>query len=142
MLPKTAEYGLRAVVWLASEGEEARSAHQIATATQIPRRYLHRVLQEMVHAGLLRSRSGPHGGYALERPPESITLLEVARALGAVERIEACPLALPAHTTLCPLHRELDNAYAAVEQAFARVTIAQVLQQQGTSPPLCEAPPS
>jgi Rrf2 family transcriptional regulator, nitric oxide-sensitive transcriptional repressor len=89
----------------------------------------------------MRSRTGPHGGYALERPPESITLLEVARALGAVERIEVCPLNLPTHTSLCPLHRELDNAYAAVEQAFSRVTIAQVLQQQGAAPPLCETAP-
>jgi Rrf2 family protein len=138
MLPKTAEYALRAVVWLASEAEGAKSADQIAAATRVPRRYLHKVLQALVRAALVRSQPGPHGGYALARPPESMSLLDVINAVGAVERIRSCPLELKTHTTLCPLHRELDNAYATVEAAFARVTVAQVLQQQGAAPPLCE----
>jgi Rrf2 family protein len=138
MLPKTAEYALRAVVWLASENAGAQSADQIAAATRIPRRYLHKVLQALVRAGLLRSQPGPRGGYALERPPEATTLLDVVRAVGGVERIRACPLDLKTHTTLCPLHRELDNTYAAVEAAFGRVTVAQVVQRQGAPAPLCE----
>jgi Rrf2 family protein len=141
MLPKTAEYALRAVVWLAAENDGAQAADQIAAATRIPRRYLHRVLQALVRAGLVRSQSGPRGGYALERPAETMTLLDVVGAVGGVERIRACPLDLKAHTTLCPLHRELDNAYAAVEKAFGRVTIAQLVQQSGASAPMCEVQP-
>jgi Rrf2 family protein len=138
MLPKTAEYALRAVVWLASDCALPHSADQIAHATKIPRRYLHRVLQSLVRAELLRSQPGPRGGYALVRPPEELTLLDVVRAVGGVERIHDCPLGLETHTTLCPLHRELDNAYASVEAAFGRVTVAQVIQQQGVPTPLCE----
>jgi Rrf2 family protein len=96
------------------------------------------VLQALVRAGLLRSQPGPRGGYALDRRPEAITLLDVVRAVGGVERIRACPLDLKTHTSLCPLHRELDNAYASVEAAFGRVTVAQVIQQQGAPTPLCE----
>jgi DNA-binding IscR family transcriptional regulator len=77
-------------------------------------------------------------GYALGRSAETITLLHVVNAVSAVERIRACPLGLKTHAALCPLHRELDNAYAAVEEAFSRVTAAQVLHQQGAVPPLCE----
>jgi Rrf2 family protein len=138
MLPKTAEYALRAVVWLASEGADARSAEQVAAATRVPRRYLHRVMQGLVRAGLVRSQPGARGGYALERSAETITLLHVVNAVSGVERIRACPLGLKTHTALCPLHRELDNAYAAVEEAFSRVTVAQVLQQQTAVSPLCE----
>ncbi len=137
MLPKTAEYALRAVVCMASD-EHAQSADHLAAATQVPRRYLHKVLQALVRAGLARSQPGPRGGYALERAPEAITLLDVVNAVGAVERIRACPLQLKTHTRLCPLHQELDNAYAAVEAAFARVTVAQVMRQPGVPTPLCE----
>ncbi len=139
MLPKTAEYALRAVVWLASDVQGAQSADQIAAGTQIPRRYLHKVLQALVRAGLVRSQPGPRGGYALAKSPEAISLLDVINAVGAIERIRACPLNLKTHTRLCPLHRELDNAYAAVEEAFARVTVAQVVRQPGAVTPLCDS---
>ncbi len=139
MLPKTAEYALRATVWLASDVQGAHSADQIAAGTRIPRRYLHKVLQALVRAGLVRSQPGPRGGYALERAPEAMTLLDVVNAVGAVERIHTCPLELKTHTRLCPLHREMDNAYAAVEAAFARVTVAQVLRQQDAPIPLCDS---
>ncbi len=138
MIPKTAEYALRAVVVLAREPQRAYSAEQIAEATRVPRRYAHKVLQALVRAELVRSQSGPGGGYALVRPPEELSILDVVNAVQPIPRIRHCPLGLKSHTSLCPLHRELDEACAATERAFARVTIAQLLNQQGTVPPLCE----
>ena len=138
MLPKTAEYALRATVWLARSPGKAESADQLAKATHVPRRYLHKVLQDLVKVGLVRSQSGPHGGYALDGDPEEIAILDVINAVGSVQRIRACPLGLQSHTRLCPLHQELDQAYEAMEQAFARVTIAQVLNQPGQISPLRE----
>ena len=138
MLPKTAEYALRATVWLARMPGQPASADQLAEAIRVPRRYLHKVLQDLVKAGLVRSQSGPGGGYALACEPETITILDVIDAVGPIERIRSCPLGLKSHTSLCPLHQELDRAYAAVEEAFARVTVAQVLDQPGEVSPLCE----
>jgi Rrf2 family protein len=138
MIPKTAEYALRAVVVLARDPQRAYSAEQIAEATRVPRRYAHRVLQALVRAGLARSQSGPGGGYALVRPPEELSILDVVSAVEPIPRIRRCPLGLQDHTTLCPLHRELDEACAATERAFARVTIAGLLDQAGGAPPLCK----
>jgi hypothetical protein len=55
-----------------------------------------------------------------------------------LERIRRCPLGLPSHTRLCPLHRELDKAYAETEKAFARVTLDQLLRSTSAIVPLCE----
>ena len=63
MLPKTAEYALRAVVWLAREPGRPASADHLAEHTKVPRRYLHKVLQDLVRAGLVCSQPGPGGGY-------------------------------------------------------------------------------
>jgi Rrf2 family transcriptional regulator, nitric oxide-sensitive transcriptional repressor len=139
MLPKTAEYALRAVVWLSRAPGDAEPADRLSEATQIPRRYLHKVLQDLVQSGLLRSQSGPGGGYALAAEPERITILDVINAVAPLERIRACPLGLPAHRQLCPLHAELDRAYAATEAAFANVTIGQLLHSTARRPPLCGA---
>lgn len=139
MLPKTAEYALRAVVLLAREPGCAQSAEKLAEGTKVPRRYLHKVLQDLVAGGLVRSSSGPHGGYALAVEPEKTTILAVINAVAPLERIRACPLGLSSHQVLCPLHAEIDRAYAATEQAFSRVSIAQLLDRAGSPAPLCES---
>jgi Rrf2 family protein len=138
MIPKTVEYALRAVVVLARDPERAYSAEQIAETTRVPRRYAHKVLQALVRAGLVRSQSGPGGGYALVRAPDEVSILDVVNAVEPISRIRRCPLGLTSHVDLCPLHRELDQACAATERAFARVTIAQLLNPSSTVPPLCE----
>jgi DNA-binding IscR family transcriptional regulator len=86
----------------------------------------------------VHSRSGPGGGYSLSLDPDAITILDVVNALAPLERIRHCPLGLPSHTQLCPLHLELDQAYAATEQAFARVTIGEVLRSDSRMVPLCD----
>lgn len=138
MLPKTAEYALRTIVCLAHDSDQTESAQLLAEQTKVPRRYLHTVLQDLVRADLVRSRSGPGGGYALARSAEEITILDVVNAVAPLERIRHCPLGLPSHTRLCPLHKELDRAYAATEAAFARVTIGQLLRSTSKIVPLCE----
>ena len=69
MLPKTAEYALRAVVWLGRDTDRAESADRLAERTKVPRRYLNRVLQDLVRAELVRSQSGPGGGYSMAKSP-------------------------------------------------------------------------
>jgi Rrf2 family protein len=138
MLPKTAEYALRAVVWLAREPLQPASAHVLAARTKVPRRYLHKVLQDLATAGLVRSRPGPGGGYALDRPSAEITILDVVNAVAPLERIRGCPLGLPSHTRLCPLHRELDRTFAAAEEALRRVTIEALVRSTDAIVPLCD----
>lgn len=138
MLPKTAEYALRATVCLGRDPDQTESADQLAEVTKVPRRYLHKVLQDLVRAKLVRSQPGPGGGYALARLPEKITILDVVNAVAPLERIRHCPLGLASHTHLCPLHAELDRVYAATEAALKKVTVAQLLRSTNPIIPLCE----
>ena len=138
MLPRTADYALRAAVWLGRDPDQTAPADRLAEQTKVPRRYLHKVLQDLVRAGLVRSQPGPRGGYALAQPPERITILEVVNAVAPLQRIRRCPLGLVSHTRLCPLHSELDRVYAAAEKALARLTIAQLVRSKSRIVPLCE----
>lgn len=138
MLSKTAEYALRAVACMASQAGVAVPADLLAEKTKAPRRYLTRVLQDLTAAGLVRSRPGPGGGYELATAVEQLTILDVVNAVAPVERIHSCPLGLKSHTELCPLHAELDRAYAATEAAFAGVTIKQLVESTSSIVPLCE----
>lgn len=137
MLSKTAEYALRAVVYLAGQ-EFPKSADSISRKTKVPRRYLNRVLQDLVSAQILFSRSGPGGGYGLSESPRRLTILRVVNVVSPVERIRHCPLGLKTHHRLCPLHHELDRVYADTEKALSRVTIQQLLESTNPVVPLCE----
>ena len=138
MLSKTAEYALRAAVWLASSGDRPASADQLAEVTKVPRRYLHKVLQDLVRGGLVRSQPGPGGGYSLALPPDDITILAVVTAVAPLERIRHCPLGLPSHTKLCPLHKELDRVYAYAEESLGRVTLGALAKSKSKIVPLCD----
>lgn len=142
MLPKTAEYALRAAYWLAHSPLQKHSADQLAVVTKVPRRYLNKVLLDLARSGLVRSQSGPGGGYSLARDAGAITILDVVTAVAPLQRIQGCPLGLKSHTSLCPLHAELDKVYAAAEAAFARVTLAQLVDSTSDIVPLCEMLPS
>ena len=138
MLSKTAEYALRVAVCLAQSPDKLAAADELAEVTKIPRRYLHKVVQDLARGGLVRSQPGPGGGYSIAKSPKKITILDVVNAVAPLERIRHCPLGLTSHTRLCPLHRELDKAYAETEKAFARVTLDQLLRSTSAIVPLCE----
>jgi Rrf2 family transcriptional regulator, nitric oxide-sensitive transcriptional repressor len=138
MLSKTAEYALRAVAFLASREEQPASADLLAEKTKVPRRYLQRVLQDLVTAEIVHSRPGPGGGYELSAASDAVTIFDIVNAVAPLERIRACPLGLKTHTELCPLHAELDRAYAATEAAFKAVTIKQLVTSTSPIIPLCD----
>lgn len=138
MLSKTAEYALRAVAFLVSTEGEPASADLLAKRTKVPRRYLQHVLQDLVAAEVVRSRPGPRGGYELAADAETLTIFDVVNAVSPIERIRACPLGLKGHTQLCPLHAELDRAYAATEQAFKSVTLKALVTSTSPIVPLCD----
>lgn len=141
MLSQTTEYALRAIVYLADHHGEAQTGEKIAIATKVPLGYLAKIMQGLVKSGLVVSQRGLHGGFTLLRSPKDLTLLDVVQSVDPIVRITTCPLHLPGHgTNLCPLHRRLDNAMGAVESAFARTSIAQLLTEPGRNKPLCDFP--
>jgi len=139
MISKTAEYALRAAACMGSCPNEPVSANRLAEQTKVPRRYLTRVLQDLCAAGMVRSRPGPGGGYELVNLPDKITILDVVNTVDPIQRIRRCPLGLKTHTKLCPLHAELDRAYAATEKAFNSVTIEELVHSASPIIPLCES---
>jgi Rrf2 family protein len=141
MLTQTVEYALRAVAFLGQQSPEARTTDQISRATKVPKPYLSKVLQSLVHAGILHSQRGIGGGISLAKNPDELTILEVVNAVDPIQRIKTCPLGLAAHGVhLCPLHQRLDDAMASVEEAFRNTTLAEVLAEPTSSVPLCPFP--
>jgi len=56
-------------------------AARISAEYSIPLVYLVKILQQLVRAGVLRSKRGPHGGFFLARRAEDISLLQIVEAV-------------------------------------------------------------
>lgn len=139
MISQTAEYALRAMVFLAMNQDNAQVTERIAGGTKVPASYLSKVLQSLSRAGLVKSQRGLGGGFSLAKAPESTTILEIINAVDPIKRIETCPLDLSSHgVVLCALHKRLDEAIASVEQAFERTTLQEILARPTKSIPLCD----
>ena len=82
-LTKRGEYGLKALIDLASQADPqaATQIKAIATRQQIPVKFLEQILLTLKNAGILRSRAGLGGGYYLAKEPGEITLGQVVRCL-------------------------------------------------------------
>jgi Rrf2 family protein len=76
------DYALQAMSVLASApDDEPIKAEQIATAQDIPLKFLLAIMNELKRARLVRSQRGADGGFVLARPAAEITLADVIRAI-------------------------------------------------------------
>jgi Rrf2 family transcriptional regulator, nitric oxide-sensitive transcriptional repressor len=139
MISQTAEYALRAVLCLAQHPKQVLTTDQVARMTRVPRGYLSKVLQALRRAGLVQAQRGIGGGHMLKLPLEKLSILHVVNAVDPLRRINACPLSLQEHNhEMCALHRRLDQAMQAAEQAFGAATLAELLSEKGSLMPLVQ----
>lgn len=78
MLTLTGEYALRASIYLAQHEDcWPIPGRCIAEETQIPAKYLSKVLGDLVRSGVLDSSPGKNGGFRLRRPASRTMLFDV-----------------------------------------------------------------
>jgi len=76
------EYAMRAMLELALRyGEGPVPIAEIARAQDVPRRYLEQILLVLQRGQFARSVRGPSGGYYLHRPPDTVRVADVIRAM-------------------------------------------------------------
>lgn len=141
MISQTAEYALRATVFLADQDGEPCTTAAISKGTEVPSGYLAKVMQQLSRGKLVDSRRGLHGGFTLRKPADEMTVLEVINAVDPIQRFDSCPLKLPNHgPSLCPLHRKLDDAGRLLEELFGDATVASLLAVPKRRKPMCRFP--
>ncbi|MEM9074323.1 MAG: Rrf2 family transcriptional regulator [Myxococcota bacterium] len=81
-LSNKGRYGVCAIFDIAYHNDgEPTQIRTIAERQGIPPRFLEQIFQDLKKAGLVTSKRGPKGGYALARPAERIRLGDIVRAL-------------------------------------------------------------
>jgi Rrf2 family protein len=133
ILSQTAEYALRAVLYLGQQPKGTLTrVNDVASALKIPRNYLSKILHVLARAGILSSTRGKAGGFRLATPVERLTLLKVVGEFDDVDQRRHCLLGNPvcSDRTACAAHAQWKQTADAVATFFRTTTIADLLQEE------------
>lgn len=134
------DYAVRAMLTLAAAGPGGTVTGQaLGAEQQLPLKFLEAILADLRRGGLVRSRRGPVGGYALCRPADEVAIGDVVRAVDgplAVVRGER-----PEQASYTGAAEHLGTVWVALRAAVRSVlddtTLADVLA--GELPPAVQA---
>ena len=138
MLSQTAEYALRAVLYLAEHGTaRAVQVGEISRATRVPHNYLSKTLHQLTRAGVLLSARGKLGGFRLAAPPDRLTLHQVVTPFDQIEQRRNCLLgqAVCSDRTACQAHVRWKEVAAQLSTFFHETTVADLVSGAVTSAP-------
>jgi Rrf2 family protein len=139
MISQKAKYALRALIALA-RAKDSLMIGAISEQHRIPRKFLEQILLELKHHGIVQSRRGRTGGYALLRPPEKITALQIIRLIDgpiaplpclsrtAYRRCEDCK-----SETDCEIRRIFSSVAESARAVLGQTTIADAAARKDES---------
>jgi Rrf2 family protein len=141
MLTSKGKYGLKALIHLArtADGGNTQVA-DIAASNNISKKFLDAILLELRHAGFVKSRKGPGGGYQLAKPASEIHLGAVVRALDGPLAPIACasrtayvPCADCASTELCGVRLIMSEVRDAMAAVLDSTTLANLIERSAAA---------
>ena len=109
LLSQTCQHGLRAVLYIATQQDEAKRPvpiSRISAELDISFHYLTKTLRKLTDAGILSSTRGPTGGVRLAKPLSELTALDIVQVLSSHDMFNSCVLGLDGcgNDNPCPLH--------------------------------------
>ncbi|MBK7631254.1 MAG: Rrf2 family transcriptional regulator [Ignavibacteriales bacterium] len=106
---KKCEYGLQAVLYLASKGDDSLcSAEEISTKLNIPKEFTSKILQDLAEKEIIISRKGRVGGFKLAVKGDQIKLMDIVEAIDGLGIFQNCVMGIQNcnKETKCPIHSE------------------------------------
>ena len=126
-LTRGSEYAIRAMMYLAGRPVgEVCSLHDVGSEQNVPESFLAKIFQSLVHAGLVASHRGAHGGFALARPGDQITIAQVVEAVDGPVALNGCVLwpETCERSDRCTMHRVWLRAQEQMMGVLDEVTFA------------------
>ena len=130
MISQKAKYAFKALIHLARQPKgETIQIDDIAREAGVPRKFLEHILLDLKHRGMIASRRGRAGGYALIKLPTEITIGQVLRAIDG----PIAPLSCISRTAYQPCADCPDEATCGVRRMFAAPYAAQLVLFDATT---------
>ncbi|MHB0977430.1 MAG: RrF2 family transcriptional regulator [Candidatus Aquicultorales bacterium] len=128
-----ADYALKAVVFLGLKNGRLAQAGDIAAGESIPLKFLEQILLDLKRAGIVSSKRGIGGGYALALAPESITVGSIIGVfdhsfgpVGGIERMREPATLSESELALRPTWLKLAEAVSGI---LDKTTLDKVIEE-------------
>jgi Rrf2 family iron-sulfur cluster assembly transcriptional regulator len=128
MFSKTAEYALRATIFIAQKGtaEKKLGIEEIARAIDSPKSFTAKILQLLTKDNkVVSSVRGPNGGFYITKESQKLPVLAILAAVNEDEVLKKCVLGLKLCSEVepCPMHAEYKIIKKQLNQLFGKKTI-------------------
>jgi len=131
MLSNSCRYGIRAVIYLASQQQEAGKTgiRKISEDLGLPSPFLAKILMQLAKQKILASIKGPHGGFSLLRSPEKISVLDIINAIDGSDVFTNCIMhngsceKIGTEKKFCPMHEDYEKTRKEMIRLFSEKTI-------------------
>ncbi len=150
-LSKKAEYALRALIHLGMAAELGRpsvAGAELAEANRLPLKYVERILQELRTAGVVETRRGKQGGYALSADARTRRVGDLVRLMDGRLAPICCASEVAYQRCSCPdedhcglrmLMIDVRNAIANILDRYSLGQVVEVtlrkMRRDGVTPP-------
>jgi Rrf2 family protein len=132
-LSQTCEYALRAATYIAHHDEdEPVLAKDIAAKTNVPLKYLQKILRDLVRTGLLASARGIGGGFRLSRPPAKVFLADILVPFDDTTQRMSCPFGNPhcGESDPCPVHNRWKRVVESYRTFLLTTTLGHLIKDK------------
>jgi Rrf2 family protein len=141
MLSNSCRYGIRAVIYLASQPESAGKTgiKKISSDLDLPTPFLAKILQQLAKQKILSSTKGPHGGFSILRDPQTITLYDIVKTIDGDEIFTNCIMhngpciSVDDRRKQCPLHDDYSKARVERINLFRGKTVYDLVKKVNTA---------
>ena len=127
MLSKTAEYAIRALVYIQLQNWEGKRPgyREIAREIESPEHFTAKILQVMTRFDLINSLKGRNGGFAFDERDEPLQLYRVIVAIDGEKSFTHCSFGFKScdGENKCPLHDEFSKIRNNFEKLVKTETI-------------------
>lgn len=129
------DYAMRMVLHLSELPFGSRiTGAELAKAQKIPKRFLLKIMRELLAAHIIQSYRGVAGGFSLFRKPKDITLLDVVEAVEGPLFLKDCLIDAEKCTKqtggVCALHQTFNVLQANLADSLRAVNFEMVVQRE------------
>jgi Rrf2 family protein len=137
MLSNSCRYGIRAVIYLASQplSSGKTGIRKISKDLNLPAPFLAKILQRLAKQKILSSTKGPNGGFSLLKDPRKVTLLDIVNTIDGNDVFTNCIMhngsceGVKKDKKHCPLHEDYEKTRVDLINLFSKRTISDLVKK-------------
>ncbi len=131
MFSSKTRYALRAVIYLSINEKNGKKIgiRDISSNLDIPTPFLAKIMQNLARQKVLISSKGPKGGFALAKPADKITIMEIIEKTEGKDFFDKCLIGIKSCSegkVRCPFFKEYNKVRDQLKELFRKQSMQQL----------------